>query len=234
MKQIIALIIGLATVSQSYAYSYYKKAVSSRSRTKIASTTSANSSTTGHFTAFGPSIKRNRLYIDTAYLLASGVGLGYEYSIADRFTAGPFFNYFVLGRESSDKKFDDIFDNYHLEHKITQYGLKGRLFFSGYSSDNGFYLVGGISQTQADTTARFPGTYRGEAVMHETGYLAGGGFQFSLTESNSSKFILNLAGIYGTGFEVKSRLGSTSAETTVQNLNVNESAYFELSLGILF
>lgn len=176
-------------------------------------------------------IPQNRAYVDTAYLLVDGIGVGFERSIGKSFTVGPFISFFKLNSAKEDKDIVDV------ESQVQQYGLKGRYFFSGNSTQKGAYAMAALMQVSAESKASILDTDSGKAKADKMGYQVGGGFQFDLKESapTSSKLVINLAGIYGTGFKTKNSASLASLDkTVVDKPEIIESIYLELSLGLLF
>jgi hypothetical protein len=179
----------------------------------------------------------NRIYLDTAPLVAGGVGGGYEHVLLPQLTLGTYLSYFKIGESTAAAN-----SNFSGSTQVMQYGLKSRWFFLDDARVSGPFLMGSVGAVYVNAHTQLNGTTYStvptNAQIQATsfGWLGGAGYQFLFGHvfDQSSKWQLNLGAQYGTGYAVQvssvyNALSGTSIQETPQN-----SLFFEASIGFAF
>ncbi|MFN8943391.1 MAG: hypothetical protein ACK5WZ_02060 [Pseudobdellovibrionaceae bacterium] len=175
----------------------------------------------------------NRLFIDIAPIVNSGAIIGYERHFLNRFSVGPYAGMMKINKNDA-------------ENEITLAGVRGRWFVMGDADQHGLYAMFAGQYTQVKgkmTNVKIREKLgitnfglRDESIapeVSEFGGMAGAGYQLPISVSNDYKMLLDLAGVYSHGYDVKNeprfQNGKESLPTTIQY-----QFFVNASFGLIF
>lgn len=170
--------------------------------------------------------QQNRVTVDAAPLLASGVGLSYNRSLTEKLIVGPRVDIFNLKSQEST-----VIEH---KHKILRYGIETRYFLTSSAASN-MYLLGAIINTQAETEATIK-IFKSNTASESTSKIGGivrAGYQ-AIAQGLGENFVINVGGVYGTGYGIAATSDYVGGKNIVRDIEIRNSIYLEASLSMLF
>jgi hypothetical protein len=209
VKQILAALVILT------AQTLWAAAPSASSTGKISEQGSAES-------ALGT--QKSLLSVDGFSLMLGGIGIGFDRVISPKASVGVYGTSLKL--KASDSQENSM--------KLQSLGIRGRYFWTGESTAQGWYA--GLALSSVDLDTKVKNSLTGEetsASDKKSGFLGSAGYQISGRNIGQGKMIINLAILSGIGmggsYEAKS-----SATGTRLNTSIESGLGAEATLGLLF
>ncbi len=184
-------------------------------------------------TGYRRKVLANRIFLDAAPIVNTGAVVGYERHVFNRFSVGPYAGMMKINKND-------------VENEVMFAGLRGRWFVMGDADQHGLYAMvagqytqvkGKISNTKLrEKLGLFTYGVREETITPEVtefGGMAGAGYQIPISVSNDYKMLLDLAGMYSHGYDVKNEArfqnGKEALPTTIQY-----QFFVNASVGLIF
>lgn len=170
----------------------------------------------------------NRVVVDAAPLLMSGIGAAYERTMSPQVTVGPYFSFFKLA--SDPEKNNSV----TFKSDVRMYGVRGRYFLSEAAERSGIYLMAGLGAVDIKTAVGYT-NLTGEATSSALGGIGGAGYQFIGREFSAGKVAFNLGATYANGYEVTNEAHfSASSGAEVGKPKAAGSIFLEGNIAYLF
>ena len=144
------------------------------------------------------SIKENRVMLDAAPLLMSGLGLAYERTLLAQLTVGPYISVFKL---TSDPEKNN---GASFQSDVRMYGVRARYFLSEEAERSGIYVMAGVGAVDVKTAATYT-NLSADANSTALGGIGGAGYQLMGSDLANGKMAFNLGATYANGYEVKNQ-----------------------------
>jgi hypothetical protein len=173
----------------------------------------------------------NRLFLNIAPVLGSGIGASYERSIAEAVTLGAYINYFKVSTDATA--------DFSTPNQVIMYGVKGRWFFAHPANFSGWYLSGALGGVSVNTQTTYQGsTYpnvsnSATAQTNSFGWEAGVGYQIIAAHLGPrSRLLIDLGLVYGTGYAVETQSTFSSINGATVQAQASDSVFLEASFGL--